>query len=89
MGSEWKVTFKNVDQNQPSASVTGSIAYPGGVQTLEFAYPSANPNRTDTNNQIIEAGRVELIIVPQSEENQPTPSIGLLNLVESYINQIK
>ncbi len=87
LGNIWKVTFKNVDQNQPSAFVTGKFEYPGGVQSLEFAYPSANPNRTDTNNQIIEAGRVELIIVPQSEENQPTPSIGLLNLVESYINQ--
>ena len=85
LGSEWKITFKNVDLNQPSASVTGKCEYPGGVQSLEFSYPSPNPNRTDTNNQIIEAGRVELIIVPQSEANQPTPSIGLLNWVETYI----
>ena len=81
LGKIWKVTVKNAEGNQSGGSVTGKIEYPGGMQSLEFPYPSPNPN------QRIDAGRVELIIVPQSESNQPTPSIGLLNRVETYIKE--
>ena len=78
LGNQWRVTVTNPSVDY--ARVTGTITYPGGSQIINLSDVNSL-----TNRQVTDAGRVELIIVPQSELNQPTPSLGLLQRVEDYL----
>jgi hypothetical protein len=69
----WSVILTNRGE-----SIKGniSITYPGGTKNESFD-AKATTEETD--------GRVELIIVPDKADAQPTPSLSLLELVDSYI----
>ena len=78
LGEDWQVTISNPTDTDANGS--GNITYPNGSCPIEFRSLKKNPH-----SDIVDAGRVELIIVPQSLANQPTPSLGLLNRVRDYI----
>jgi hypothetical protein len=75
----WRVTVSNPN-DQEATGGSGTIAYGDTAQTIEFSRLNNHPH-----SQVVDAGRVELIIVPQSLANQPTPSLGLQNRVQAYI----
>lgn len=51
--------------------------------TLEIKRLSQFPNRRAS----FQAGRVDVVIVPHSTARQPTPSLGLIERVETYLSQ--
>jgi hypothetical protein len=74
----WRLAITNPHPQDVSGN--GLITYTGGSQTIEFSGLSSTPH-----SEVVDAGRVDLIIVPYGLENQPTPSLGLLNRVEEYL----
>ncbi|MBD2184298.1 baseplate J/gp47 family protein [Aerosakkonema funiforme] len=85
LGREWSITFTNLG-NSSADSVRAKITYLTGSLDVEFQAPSMNSSSTSNPYQgVTAAGRVELIIVPQSSDPQPTPSLSLLERVERYI----
>ncbi|WP_448573739.1 putative baseplate assembly protein [Trichothermofontia sp.] len=78
LGQDWYVTLTN----QRPVRATGflQIDYPGGNRTnVDVDIPAIDANQIDT------AGHVEIILVPQSSERQPTPILALLDRVETYL----
>lgn len=74
----WRLAITNPHPQDVSGN--GLITYPGGSQTIEFSGLSSTPH-----SEVVDAGQVDLIVVPYGLENQPTPSLGLLNRVEEYL----
>jgi Baseplate J-like protein len=75
----WRVTVSNPN-DQEATGGSGTIAYGDTAQTIEFSRLNNHPH-----SQVVDAGRVDLVLVPQSLANQPTPSLGLQNRVHAYI----
>ncbi|OKH31281.1 hypothetical protein NIES2119_29170 [[Phormidium ambiguum] IAM M-71] len=85
LGREWSITFTNLGDSSAD-SVRIKITYPTGSLDVEFQAPPMNSRSASNPYQgITAAGRVELIIVPQSSDPQPTPTLSLLERVERYI----
>ncbi len=79
LGAEWNVTIVNSgDSNVQQGRIT--INFPDGSRSEELEVPASKANQ-----DIQAAGRVELIIVPNSTAAQPTPSLSLINQVENFI----
>ncbi|NEO37718.1 MAG: putative baseplate assembly protein [Moorea sp. SIOASIH] len=85
LGTEWYVTMVNLGDVNVSGDV--KIEYPGGSLTENFNLPPKTTNHADNSPYLDKKdfGRVELIVLPDSAARQPTPSLGLLDLVEAYI----
>ncbi|NEO93835.1 MAG: hypothetical protein F6K56_28020, partial [Moorea sp. SIO3G5] len=85
LGTEWYVTMVNLGDVNVSGDV--QIEYPGGSLTENFNLPPKTTNHADNSPYLDKEdfGRVELIVLPDSAARQPTPSLGLLDLVEAYI----
>lgn len=77
-GNAWRITVTNRNDNNLQGTLT--IATPNGSQNYGLEAPASGANR-----EILDAGKVELIIVPQSTAAQPTPSLMLINQVEQYL----
>lgn len=85
LGREWSITFTNLG-NSSADSVRVKITYPTGSLDVDFQVPAMNSSSKNNPYQgVKDAGRVELIIVPQTSDPQPTPSLSLLERVECYI----
>ena len=86
---DWQLTLTNWSTDRIQGTLP--MTYPGGSRSLSFDLPANSiTNRTVQDNpyrDIDDAGRVEVIIVPDSTAQQPTPSLGLLNQVEIYLRQ--
>lgn len=78
LGADWSVTLVNLT-NRPVTEGTVTIAYPGGSRQDALTVPAQQ------RPQIADAGHVDLLIVPDSSAQQPTPGLGLLDRVETYI----
>ncbi|WP_424094773.1 baseplate J/gp47 family protein [Moorena producens] len=86
LGTEWYVTMVNLGDVNVSGDVT--IEYPDGSLTGNFNLPPKTTSDHADNSPYLDrddVGQVELIILPDSSARQPTPSLGLLDLVEEYI----
>jgi hypothetical protein len=83
----WRVTLLNPNANDVSNGF-GTIVYPTGTpdaptsasKAIEFSRLTSRPHR-----EVVEAGQLELVIVPRSIAKQPTPNLALLERVETYI----
>lgn len=80
-GSPWQLTLTNPSSGGVSGSL--QVNYGDLEKTLEFSGLNASP--IAPNAGAINAGRVDLIIVPQSSALRPSPSLGLLDRVENYL----
>lgn len=78
LGTAWKITVVNRNDNNMQGTLT--ITTPNGSQNHALEAPASSANR-----EITDAGKVELMIVPQSTAAQPTPSLMLINQVEQYL----
>lgn len=85
LGREWSITFTNLgDSNADSIRV--KITYPTGSLDVDFQAPLVKSTSASNPYQgVTTAGKVELIVVPQTLDPQPTPSLSLLERVERYI----
>lgn len=78
LGPDWQVIVSNQLPIRASGSL--QLDYPGGNHSnVNIEIPAIAANQIDT------AGQVEIILVPQSSERQPTPSLALLDRVETYL----
>ncbi|MEP0873413.1 baseplate J/gp47 family protein [Trichocoleus desertorum AS-A10] len=77
LGVEWSVMIVNLTDNLITGALT--ITYPGGSLNESLSVPAQGQPHVE------DAGRVDLLIVPSSSAQQPTPSLGLLDRVEAYI----
>ncbi|MEG4854339.1 baseplate J/gp47 family protein [Microcoleus sp. B5-D4] len=85
LGREWSITFTNLG-NSSADSVRVKITYPTGSLDVDFQAPSMMSTSGSTlDREGTDPGRVELIVVPQTSDPQPTPSLSLLERVERYI----
>ena len=75
----WRLTITNPHAIEVTSG-NGGITYAGGSKIIEFS--RLNPV---LHSQVVTAGRVDVIIVPRGSENQPTPTLGLINQVEQYL----
>jgi len=76
---QWSVYLANIGEEAVSGEI--SVKYPGGsINNDSFSDLSANPHSNVTN-----AGQVSAIVVPDSDAVRPTPSLGLINRVEAYL----
>lgn len=83
-GQEWNITFTN--SGEPSNNVRVKITYPTGSLDTEFPAPSTLSERSSNPYRGVgDAGKVLLVIVPNSPNRQPTPSLGLMERVENYL----
>ncbi|MBO1351112.1 MAG: baseplate J/gp47 family protein [Hormoscilla sp. GUM202] len=81
LGKEWKVYLTTGSKDGVSGEIT--IQYPGGsINNDRFRDLTANPYPT-----VKDAGQVSVIIVPDSDTIPPTPSLGLVNRVEAYLQE--
>jgi Baseplate J-like protein len=78
LGTNWKVTVVNLNDSNIQGNIT--LTSPNGSQRSGLEVPASSANR-----EIRDAGKVELLIVPESTAAQPTPSLALINLVERYL----
>nr|MCU0550515.1 baseplate J/gp47 family protein [Leptolyngbya sp. Prado105] len=78
LGNAWRITV--VNRNDNNLQGTLAITTPNGSQNHGLEAPASSANR-----EITDAGKVELMIVPQSTAAQPTPSLMLINQVEQYL----
>ncbi len=78
LGSDWQVTIANWHPMTVRRYLT--LAYPGSGRTQQAVdIPAHQANQLDT------AGQVEVILVPNHPHRQPTPSLALLDRVETYL----
>ncbi len=82
LGKEWTVILTNEQKEMVTQAV--KIVYPTGSITENLQIPPKNDSNKHNPYQN-NAEVVELILVPHSKANQPTPSIALLNQVKQYI----
>lgn len=86
------------DQNAESKvvdvpSLTSSSRLPYAIDLSTEIGPAidapitADSTRNSHSLTSLKAGRVEVVIVPRTLGRQPTPSLGLLNRVETYLRQ--
>jgi hypothetical protein len=89
---DWTVTLTNL-RPLPVRGGQLTVTYPDGIrQTFTFDLPGraaagARASQTQDNpyQDIAAAGRVDVLIVPHGQANQPTPSLGLINRVSTYL----
>ncbi len=78
LGQQWSVTLVNQGSDLVDGQIT--IGHSGQSFTRDFSDLSSSPH-----SNITDAGQVTFMIVPYSEARQPTPSMGLINRVETYL----
>lgn len=81
LGDRWRVSLASAGDGAVSGEI--SIQYPGGsINNDSFSDLTANPNST-----VSDAGQISVIVVPNSDAIPPTPSLGLINRVEAYLQE--
>lgn len=69
-----------------SSDIARAKAIPPLQRPLDlWLTPNVKPPDISRHKTILEAGKIQLMIVPGSDGPQPVPSIGLLNQVKTYL----
>ena len=79
LASLWSVTITTPSTEPVDGHV--NISYPNNSIEADFSNLSATPHTDDVTNN----GQVTVIIVPGSDAQQPTPSLGLIEQVKTYL----
>lgn len=76
----WRLVLSNAAAVN-ATGIAGSLSYGTSEQVIEVANLSPTPHRQAS----LTAGRVDVVIVPHTLGLRPTPSLGLVHQVETYL----